>query len=963
LEKTLSAEDAKHDAAGSSAAASAGAPAQGFGAFILHPAARLLEKDGDPVPLGSRAFDILCRLVDSSGEVVSKDDLMAAAWPDLTVEEGSLRFHIARLRRALGDGVGGKRYIENLPGRGYCFVTPVRPIAPQGQPAPCGASPLRPPRGLPYRLNRIVGRDETLERIATELTSRRLVTIHGPGGIGKTTLAIAAAHGLLDAFAGDIRFLDLAPIGDAPLVAGALASVLGIAAQSNDPTGEVIDVLRNRRMLILFDSCEHVIDTLAPLAERIHHEAPQVSILATSREPLRVAGEHVVALPPLDQPPEGLKPSASQILGYAATRLFVERAASMGYEAGLGDAEAAIVTKLCRKLDGIPLAIELVASRVAVHGLHETAGLVDGRLKLLWRGRRTARPRHQTLKATIDWSYALIGEEERCALRRLAVFVGPFDLAAAKAVVPDGSGAGQEATEWVVQALEELTAKCLVSIQRGNGTTRYRLLDTTRDYARQKLAEAGELEAVSRRHAACILHVLHESKSSPPAGDPARRRQAVRDTLGDVNAALRWCFSEGGDPLLAVRLAAAATRLFIELSLLSECRRWCERALAMMSQGLNEPALELALNSALGHAQMFTDGNGEDALKALERARALASRLEDRESEFRLLSRLHMYYRRTGRISLLAPIARQAEAMAIRIGDPAGIAAAHDLLGVSFHLAGDQALARTHLETALHMDEFRRIGSDHFAFHRNPFIALSRSLWLLGYPDQAVAAAKPLVTEHVAPDAVTYSIGLIWGAAVFQWVGDWASFDALAERLRGHAADHALRPYEAVSLGMQGESLVRAGQVHGGLTYLRSAITVLRKDSYSLYLPHFCATMAHGLAEIGELSEAQSLIDHTLSSVIADGGSFELPEMLRIRGQIRARRGDAEGALASLGEAIALAERQGALSWRLRAEISRAQLAPTENRKKSYASLEQAYAAFAEGFDTSDLAAARQEIG
>lgn len=933
-------------------------PRQGilFGPFRLLAGERLLEMDGNPVPLGSRAFDLLVALAERAGDVVGKEELISRAWPDLTVDESNLRFHIAGLRKALGDGRNGARYVTNVPGRGYCLVAPTTLEAAVVAEEAIASDGARAALCLPHRLTRMIGRDDSVHHICEQLAARRFVTIHGPGGIGKTTVAVAAAHGLLEAFGGDVLFLDLAPLTDPALVGSALASALAIMAKSADPTSEIIDFLRDRRMLLVFDSCEHVIGALALLAERIYQEAPQISILATSRERLRVEGEHVIALPPLDRPPDGFELTAAHVLNFSATHLFAERAASIGYDVAFTDADAAVVAEICRKLDGIALAIELVAARVAAHGLRETEALLDSRLKLLWRGRRTALPRHQTLNATIDWSYELISEAEKTVLRRLAVFVGPFALAAAEAVVSDDR---LEAIQ-VVQALEELAAKSLVSIQESDGVAEYRLLDTTREYARGKLVEAGELDALAGRHAAYVLGALREGSASSKADSPAQARQNARVFLGDVNAALGWSFSDRGDPELAVRLAAAAARLFTELSLLNECRRWSGRALSTLDESLRGTTVEMELNAALGSSMMFTEGNGDEALEALEQALEAAEQLDDLPSQFRLLSRLHMYHRRTGKIAVLAPISGQAETLAARIGDPVAIAAAHTLLGVTHHLAGDQVTARTHLETALHMEAFRHVAPGHFAFHRNPFIALSRCMWLQGYPDQAISAARPLATAAAAPDAVTYCISLIWGAAVFRWVGDWQTYDALAERLRTHAASRSLRPYQAVGLGMQGESLIRAGQVDAGIELLRSAIGVLRNDHYELYLSHFCASLALGMAERGDTGEARDLIDATLASIADDGETLESPELFRIRGEIEARQGDAEGARASFHEAISIAERQGTLSWQLRSETSLARLElRLDGGTAAKERLEATYSRFTEGFDTADLKAAR----
>ncbi|PPJ48975.1 ATPase [Rhizobium sp. KAs_5_22] len=929
--------------------------AYAFDHFLLFVAERRLEKDGRAMPLGSRAFDLLVALAENAGQVVGKEDLLARAWPDLTVDEGSLRYHISGLRKVLGCGEGNARYIANVPGRGYCLVAPTKVIAPQR--ARSKPSPERSAGLLPRRLDRMVGRDEDIRKIADQLVPHRFVTIHGPGGIGKTTVAVAVANQMLEAFEGSVYFLDLALLEDSTFVASAVASTLGIILQSNDPTAEIVDFLRERRALIVFDSCEHVIGTLAPLAERIYLDAPGASILATSRERLRVEGEHVILLPTLDHPPEETAMTASQLLSFSATRLLAERAAAHGYDAELSDADAGIMAEICRKLDGMALAIELVASRVATHGLQETAALVDGRFRLLWQGRRTAPPRHQTLAAMIDWSYELIYEAEQVVFRRLAIFVGPFVHASAAAVVSDR----MLGPDRVVEAIEGLAAKSLITIARSGDFTEYRLLDTTREYAFTKLVEAGELEQMAKSHAVHMLTTLEQANASPLTEPVELLKQTKQFLAREANSALRWAFSDQGDRTVANRLAAGMGNVFIEFSLLSECRRWTEKALQVLDDGSRSSKVEMELDAALGHALTFTEGNSDKAMSALIRALDVARRLDDHRSQFRLLSRLHMLYRRMARYDQLEPLSKQAEALADRIGEPAGKAAAHNLLGVAFHLAGNQKAARHHLETALSMAEFRRIKPGHFAFHRNPNIALSRCLWLQGYPDQAIAAARPLGTEGAAPDAVTYCIGLIWSASVFEWVGDWDGVEDLAERLRFHALRHSLRPYQAVGQGMAGQSLIRTGDLDKGVAMLRSAIGVLRQDRYEIYIPQLAATLAKALSDCGLADEACQVIDDTLKGVFANGGALEAPELLRVRGEVQHAQGNDLIARASFLDSISLADSQGAPAWRLRAETGLARTHRNqEGAKNARMRLEHLYAQFTEGFHTADMVTAAE---
>src|SRR6202789_3634447 len=397
-----------------------------FGPFSLFVAERLLKKGDKPIPLGGRALDILIALAERAGEVVTHKELISTVWPDVTVEEANLRFQMAALRKALGDGRDGARYISNVAGRGYCLVAPVtRSSAKQPVPVTRIATTERVQK-LPPRLTRMVGRDDTVRALAQQLQAWRFVSIVGPGGVGKTTVAISVAHTLSDGFHDAVFFIDLAALTDPQLVPTAIASALGFIVQKQDPVVGLLAFIGDRKILLVLDSCEHVIGVAAALAERVVSEAPQAHILTTSREALRVEGEHVHLLYSLDCPLEDDGLTAMEALGYPAAQLFMERAAASGYGVVLSDVDAPVVARSCRRLDGMALAIELAASRVGSFGIRGTAELIDNHFNLLWHGRRTALPRHETLNAMLDWSYSLLSEREKVVLCRLSVFVGSF---------------------------------------------------------------------------------------------------------------------------------------------------------------------------------------------------------------------------------------------------------------------------------------------------------------------------------------------------------------------------------------------------------------------------------------------------------------------------------------------------------------------------------------------------------
>src|SRR6202795_708214 len=475
-----------------------------FGPFSLFAAERLLKKGDEPIPLGDRALDILIALAERPGEVVTRKDLISTVWPDVTVEEANLRFQIAALRKALGDGRDGARYISNVAGRGYCFVAPVtRSSAEQLVPV-TGITPAGRVQKLPPRPTRMVGRDDTVRALTQQLQEWRFVSIVGPGGVGKTTVAISVAHVLVDGFQGAVFFIDLAALTDAQLVPTAIASALGFMVQTQDPVIGLLTFIGDRKILLVLDNCDHVIGVAAALAERVVSETPQAHVLATSREALRAEGEHVHLLYSLDCPPEDAGLTAMEALRYPAAQLFMERAAASGYGAELSDIDAPIVARSCRRLDGVALAIELAASRVGSLGIRGVAELLDNRFGLLWQGRRTALPRHETLNAMLDWSYSLLSEREKVVLCRLSVFVGAFTLQAAGSVASETEVDEAE----IIDTVASLVAKSLISATVINESTYYRLLDTTRAYAAGKLGARGEAAGIARRHAIFYSRVL-----------------------------------------------------------------------------------------------------------------------------------------------------------------------------------------------------------------------------------------------------------------------------------------------------------------------------------------------------------------------------------------------------------------------------------------------------------------------
>src|ERR1700720_1390980 len=476
-----------------------------FGPFELSIGERVLRRQSVALPLGSRALDILIYLAERPGEVIAKQELIDHVWSDVTVEEGSLRVHVAAIRKALGDGQFGNRYIANIKGRGYSFVGTVVPLA--GGPENRNARFPRQGR-LPVRPITMIGRETVVSEVSDKLRKERFVTLLGPGGIGKTTIALAVGRAAAEEFGGEVYFVELESLTDPRHVAGAVATSLGVALKSKDPGLELVDLVRSRKLLIILDSCEHVIEAVASFAEQLYRQTEEIHVLTTSRELLKVEGEHCYRVLPLDYPPAGSEQTANAVLRYPAAQLFVQRVAARAGSFVLTDEEAPFVAEMCRRLDGLPLAIELAAGQVAALGIKNTAARLVSRPELLKLSHRTTVPRHRTLKATLDWSYDLLSDAERIVFRRIAPFVGYFTLEGARYVAGElGLGTGQ-----IFDAIAGLVEKSLIATRIDETRAQYRLLDTTRAYALEKLEEHGEFDPISLRHAEYVIQQL-ESKT------------------------------------------------------------------------------------------------------------------------------------------------------------------------------------------------------------------------------------------------------------------------------------------------------------------------------------------------------------------------------------------------------------------------------------------------------------------
>jgi predicted ATPase/class 3 adenylate cyclase len=596
------------------------------------------------------------------------------------------------------------------------------------------------PHNLPIQLTSFVAREREMVEIKSLLSTTRLLTLTGAGGCGKTRLSLQVAADLLDTYPDGVWLVKLAPLADPDLVAQTVAAALGVREEPGRPIAQtLVDFLKPRALLLVLDNCEHLIDACAGLAESLLHACLHVRILASSREALGIAGETPYRVPSLSAPDARDSLTLERLAGYEAARLFIDRAvAALPTFTPTSDNTPALA-EICRRLDGIPLAIELAAARVKALPVEQIALRLDDRFRLLTGGSRTALPRHQTLRALIDWSYNLLSEPERTLLRRLSVFAGGCTLEAAEAVC---SGNGVE--EWeILDLLAALVDKSLVQYeepgtdaQHRSGEARYRLLETLRQYGRDRLLETGEVEAVRACHRDWAVQLAERAEPELWTADQSAWLVRLETEHDNLRAALEWSLAEvgtaeegshpavgrpgaiSGSRLEGLRLAAALWRFWFLHGHFSEGRRWLGRALAA-SEGRTVPARAWALvgSGRLAHHQ----GDYERAKAFLEEALAQYRGTGEQEGIAWSLGYLGLVAHDQGQCEQAAALLEEGLALFQQVNHPWGIAWVHSRLGVVAHEQGQYERATSLLQEGV--SRFRRIGDK---------LAIGRTVGFLG---------------------------------------------------------------------------------------------------------------------------------------------------------------------------------------------------------------------------------------
>ncbi len=893
-----------------------------FGPFVLHPAQRVLLAGNSPVQLGSRALDILCLLTERPGELLSKDEIVARVWPDTYVVDGNLRVHVAGLRKALGDGRGGLRYIVTVPNRGYGFIAPIQrgPAEAPAEPAAAPAAPAPPvPRSLPAALHRVIGRAHAFQTLTEQVARRRLVTVVGAGGIGKTTLAVTVAASLMEhpeqAQWSHVHFVDLATVSDPRLVASALASTLGLAAVVADALPSLLAFLHDKALLILFDNCEHVVSAVADVSEAILRGAPKVHILATSREPLRAEGEWVQHLQPLTIPAAATS-TAGEALAFSAIELFAERAVACSGTFALRDEDVPAIIDICRRLDGIPLALEMAAARVDTLTVGELAAALNDRFALLTKGRRTALPRHRTLRATLDWSFNLLSERDAAVLQRLAVFAGEFTLESACALAAWG-GLSSAA---IIDAVSDLVARSLLTADVSREETFFRLLETTRAYAREKIEHSAEAAALGRRHAEHCLELLRRAEAEWPAATTARWLAAFGRLVDDVRVALAWAFSPEGDAALGIELTTKAAPLLFHLSFADECRQHAEKALQAAARlRAVPPNLEFELNIVFGHVLFHTRGPCPESAATFRRALQLADEADDPAMLAMAYSTNWMGSYIVGEPAEMMRFARLFEDRTRRDADAAPSLMYDRMKAPALHFLGKQRAARECAERSLQAPMIRPSFLSGSQIDRRVSMGaiLGRVLWLQGHagPAERVAGETVEIARREG-ESIALAFALAFCACpVAIWNGEAGLAAERTALLLRHTAEHSLSAWR--DYGTIYQLLLASRRDDGAGSDLSAHVAAAELTPH---LADLIATLDPDLAS-----------DTAFARADAGKADWCLPELLRLRA-IRVAGADPALADTLLRRSIELARRDDALAWELRSSASLARLWAAQGR-------------------------------
>lgn len=872
---------------------------------------------GEAVALGGRAFDILTLLVRRASETVTKAELFAHVWPGYLVHEHNLKVNVGNLRRVLAACDPTTDYVVTIAGRGYKFVAALTDAKePPANPS-AGAAGLRlsPSPAAPY----LYGRDDALHQITVRMQQNGYVTVVGPGGAGKTSIAVTAAQHCRAA-GQPVAFIDLSTLNGSQFVIPAMATALGISLSLDDPVAGVIALLRAERPILIIDNCEHVIATTAALMDRISHEVPEAQILATSREPLRTRHEHVFHLANLGFPDPGTTIGIEEVVQYPAVRLFLAKA-GRGDDADLEPDYVQAVASICARLDGLPLAIELAAGTAGSFGAEALTDLFRDGFGAMHRGRRDAPLRHQTLEAALDWSYRLLPEQEAILLELLSVFAGRFSAEDAESIY----AAGQLDPMTGRDALGQLVAKSLVSADVIAGALRYRLVESTWVYASQRLLGSPHVDLAKRLFAARVLARMQQAEREWSFLTSCEWLGRYGEQLDDLRAAILWAFGPYGDARVGVDLVVAALPLWQELSAFQEMLAAIEQALALGGDSDLTPLRRAQMHMAQAWAMTLARQVHPQTSEAWRNSIRCAEAARDGDLALQAVCGEAVYLAYSGRpLTALHSMLDFAKSAAIDWHmAPGGMRfLAHDEIYAGRLFSADTRLKLLRQTWGDVRDEQ---GLSRFQVDLPVAINLSSSLlaWLQGRGDVAAEFADHAIARATNIDHMI-SLGnaiCLAGLPVAFLDGNLARAEDLQGRLAGVARRESVGIYEGTAQFFAGAIAATRGD-NAGLEAMAASIEALWSNGWRLRVSLYRSLLAEAWLCAGDPDRAAQTLRPVLDCRDTREERWSHPEIWRIAALIAAQSGQTDRAERYFRRGLNRAEAMGAAAFTRRIEAS-----------------------------------------
>ncbi|MEX3969677.1 ATP-binding protein [Paraburkholderia caribensis] len=893
-----------------------------FGETTVRPARRELIRCGQCVEIGGRAYDLLLLLIEHRGKTVSKDRIMEALWGLRVVGDNALESQMSILRRILESD---RSAIRTIAGKGYQFVGDLVENVALGHVTNAVIRTQTDRTRFPAQVSALIGREVELDELTILIPSRRLVTLVGAGGIGKTRLALETLRTVSERYEDGVFFAELAAIESSDHLSSAMASALGLPpCEGTKDLEKIVPRLQGKQFLLLIDNCEHLVDCVAYFIETLLRLVPGASVLATSRESLRITGEYVYGVPSLELPSSDDDENANT---YGAIQLMRDR---IGSDFPRSDERHAITTvvRICRQLDGIPLAIELAAACAVIYGLHGVSEGLNNRFELLRHGSRTALPRQQTLRATVDWSYELLPGKWQTVFNQLGVFAGTFTLATAQRMLETN----QFSSEDIATGIAVLVNKSLVVAKPASQDMCYSLLDTIRAYAREKLEQSGTFRGWSERHARYMLQILSKSDMRPY--DTTAGVELLYTLLPDLRSALAWSTSDDGEPHLAIELTIAVITPLMKAGLFDECLARVDTALQALSM-MRDTALAsevankwgMKLHAARGACLLFRD-SGAHTNKAFASALKFAEANGDVDYQLRGLwgnwACAHLNGRHADSLTLASRIAVTASAsdwLVDRI-------VAKRLTAISHLCLGNLDSARVQLDhisaEATRISPAERI---RFLYDERMLVnaASSQALSVLGLHTDAIKNAEDSLgraSELSHVPSICYALSEAICPSALLAGDDSRLNDAVSE------LEHATRRYPVSTWRARAEMWrglidLRSGRVEAYASKILPALATIGNARYSVVLTPFLTETATALARIGRRDSADKMLQDAIECAINTGTVIAVPELRRASAEVvllSSIKANADAIEAMLREVIIVSWQKGLVEWARRGE-------------------------------------------